>query len=387
MPALPPADEKRPLGIYVHWPFCEAICPYCDFNVARGRNVDERAWADAFLAELTHMRSKAVNHVVESIYFGGGTPSLMTPQTVCSLIGRIKSLWDVRDDCEVSLEANPTHAETERFTALAEAGVTRLSLGIQALNDKDLKRLGRRHSRHEARRAFDKARPLFDVVSIDLIYGRPGQSCGDWSAELGGALSWRPPHLSLYQLTIEPGTAFWTRRARGALAMPTEEELADLYEVTQDLCERAGLSAYEVSNHARAGFQCRHNLGYWRSQDYVGVGPGAHGRLTVHATRYAAETVRKPREWLRQVARRGHAVRCWEALPAKTQAAEWLLMGLRLSSGVSLAEYERIAAAPLAEDRVSELEDRGLVCRGGGRLHTTKRGRAVLDRVVEALAP
>ncbi len=387
MPVLPPADENRPLGIYLHWPFCEAICPYCDFNVARGRHVDEHAWTDAFLAELAHMRSKAVNHVVESIYFGGGTPSLMTPANVRRLIGHIKSLWDVRDDCEVSLEANPTHGETGRFAALAEAGVTRLSLGVQALNDKDLKRLGRWHSKDDARRAFDRARPLFDVVSIDLIYGRPGQSCADWSVELGEALSWRPLHLSLYQLTIEPGTAFWNMRARGALAMPPEEGLADLYDLTQELCERSGLSAYEVSNHALPGRQCRHNLGYWRSQDYVGVGPGAHGRLTVRTVRYATETVRKPQDWLRQVARSGHAVRCREALSAKTRAAEMLLMGLRLSSGICLAEYERISGAPLAEDRLAELEEQDLACRVDGRLYTTKQGRAVLDRVVEALAP
>ncbi len=379
--------NRRPLGIYVHWPFCEAICPYCDFNVARARQVDEQAWTGALARELDHMRSHAASHEVESIFFGGGTPSLLNPESLRRLIDHVKSLWRVRDDVEVSLEANPTHGEVERFRGFAEAGVTRLSLGVQALEDDALKWLGRWHTADEARKAFAAAAKIFDTVSMDLIYGRPGQSQSDWRAELAVALSWKPTHLSLYQLTIEAGTAFSKAEERGALVMPPNEALANFYESSQELCAAAGLSAYEVSNHAVPGVECRHNLGYWRGQDYIGVGPGAHGRLTVGGRRHATETVRPPKAWLARAVQQGHALEAMEALGSEAQAREMLLMGLRIEEGISLARYEQVAGAPLGQESLNDLVAEGLIRLAEGCVQATARGRLVLDSVIKALAP
>lgn len=387
MPASLATEAVRPLGIYVHWPFCESICPYCDFNVARARQVDEQAWTDALKRELDHMRSYAISHEVESIFFGGGTPSLLRPESIRTLIDHVKSLWRVRDGVEISLEANPTHGETGRFQGFAEAGVTRLSLGVQALDDEALKWLGRWHTADEARKAFAVAAQAFDTVSMDLIYGRPGQSHNDWQAELAIALSWKPSHLSLYQLTIEPGTAFSKAEERGTLVMPPDDALANFYQVSQELCAIAGLSAYEVSNHAVPGAECRHNLGYWRAQDYVGVGPGAHGRLTVEGRRHATETVRVPKAWLMSAERHGHGLETMEALGPEAQARELLLMGLRIVEGISLAHYEHVAGASLDWEALQSLEEEGLIRRGEGRVQATARGRLVLDSVIEALAP
>ena len=333
------------------------------------------------------MRSYSTEHVVETIFFGGGTPSLMDPKFVHLLIEHIKSLWPVSGEIEISLEANPTDGEAERFRAFAEAGVTRLSLGVQALDDEDLKQLGRWHSADDARKAFDAAKSIFDVVSMDLIYGRPGQSADDWGSELAEALSWEPVHVSLYQLTIETGTAFSKAQSRGTLALPPDDDLADLYELSQEMCDDAGLSAYEVSNHSAPGYECRHNLGYWRGQDYVGVGAGAHGRLTIDGQRCATETVRRPNAWREQVEQQGHAVELIEPLAPQAHGVELLLMGLRLSEGISLARCEGVAGVPLAQDRVAHLERQGLVRQVGGRLETTKRGRLVLNQLIEALAP
>jgi oxygen-independent coproporphyrinogen-3 oxidase len=311
----------------------------------------------------------------------------MSAETIRVLIEYVKSLWPCRGDLEVSLEANPTHGEAERFKGFAEAGVTRLSLGIQSLDDAALKWLGRWHTADDARRAFEAAQPHFDTVSLDLIYGRPGQTANDWQGELAKALSWQPAHLSLYQLTIEAGTAFAKAQDRGALVMPPDDVLAGFYQLSQELCEAAGLSAYEVSNHAKPGSECRHNLAYWRAQDYVGVGPGAHGRLTIDGERCATETTRAPRAWLEAVERQGHALETIEALPRNAQAAELLLMGLRIEDGISLALYEEVAGAPLAQSQVGQLIAEGLLREHAGRLQATARGRLGLNAVVVALAP
>ena len=381
-----PAEDWRAggFGVYVHWPFCLAKCPYCDFNSHVRASVDQDRWRRALVAEVRAAAAETPGRVVDTVFFGGGTPSLMPPETVAAVIEAIGSAWRLAPGAEVTLEANPTSAEAGRFRAYADAGVNRLSMGVQALRDADLKALGRMHDVAEARAAFDLARAAFDRVSFDLIYARQGQGLADWRAELGEAIAMAVDHLSLYQLTIEPGTRFGDLAARGRLRdLPPDGLAADLYLMTQDVCGAAGLVGYETSNHARAGAESRHNLVYWRYGDYAGIGPGAHGRLTAGGARWATETLLRPEAWLEAVETQGSGVSRREAVAAADQAVEMLMMGLRLREGVDLARHAALAGGPLAPGAIAGLVDLGLVVREGERLRVTDAGRPVLNSVLK----
>ena len=331
-------------GLYLHWPFCASKCPYCDFNSHVAASIDQRRWMRAYLGEITRIGTETSGRVLNTVFFGGGTPSLMDPEIVAAILERIRSTWPVANDLEVTLEANPGSVEAARFHAYAAAGVNRLSMGVQALNDPDLKRLGRLHSAAEARAAFEVARGAFPRVSFDLIYARQHQSAAAWVAELREALAMAVDHLSLYQLTIEDGTAFGARHFAGRLeGLPDDDLSADMYLITQDILADFGMPAYEVSNHARDGAESRHNLIYWRYGDYAGIGPGAHGRLTLGGLRFATETPRAPTAWLERVEREGHGEVPRERLSQGDQAAEYLMMALRLSEGLDLDRHARLA--------------------------------------------
>ncbi len=383
------ADQPgmRPLGIYVHWPFCLAKCPYCDFNShVRHRPVDAAAFGEALARELDHFRDRTPGHTVESVFFGGGTPSLMPPAEVARVIDRIAANWDVADDVEITLEANPTSVEARNFRGYRAAGVNRLSVGVQALDDKSLKALGRRHTSDEALTAWRLARRLFPRASFDLIYARPGQTLESWRNELSRALAEAPDHMSLYQLTIEPETPFAALHASGALVVPDEDVAAALYDLTQDLTGAAGLDAYEVSNHARAGEESRHNLIYWRYGEYAGVGPGAHARIGEASTYRALANEKHPETWLQLIGARGSGACEDTLLSASEQASEMLLMGLRLSEGIDPARYRRLAGRPLDAGRLHRLIADGLlVHRPDGRIAATPQGRRVLNAVIAAL--
>ncbi|MBW4706723.1 radical SAM family heme chaperone HemW [Roseobacter sp. YSTF-M11] len=372
-------------GLYLHWPFCEAKCPYCDFNSHVSRQIDQAAWCSAYLTELDRAAAETPGRVLRSVFLGGGTPSLMDPDTVARVIEKIRALWPCANDLEITLEANPGSVEAGRFRAYHAGGVNRISMGIQALNDADLRRLGRLHTADEAMKAFDIARNTFDRVSFDLIYARQGQSLADWQAELSRALSMAVDHLSLYQLTIEQGTAFRDRYTAGKLhGLPDEDLGADLYTMTQDLCGAQGMPAYEVSNHARDGAQSRHNLIYWRYGDYIGVGPGAHGRLTLQGDRWATECYSNPARWLASVAD-GSAEKPRTKLGRADQASEFLLMGLRLKEGVDLKRYEELAGAPLHPSTVTELVDLGMISMDAGKIIVLDQGFIVLNAVIAEL--
>lgn len=373
-------------GLYIHWPFCQSKCPYCDFNSHVSAQIDQQAWARAYLSEIDRVAGETEGRLLNTVFFGGGTPSLMDPDLVAALLDRIRARWTVANDFEVTLEANPGSVEAGRFRGFAQAGVNRVSMGIQALNDVDLRRLGRLHSVAEARAAFEIARDAFARVSFDLIYARQDQTLAAWQAELGQALAMAVDHLSLYQLTIEPGTAFGARHAAGGLkGLPDDDLSADMYMITQDICAAHGMSAYEVSNHAGQGAQSRHNLIYWRMGDYAGVGPGAHGRLTVAGQRWATSTPLMPQDWLAQVSRLGHGEAPRVAIPAQEQAMEYLMMALRLREGVDLARYAALAGAELPEVRMADLADQGLVTFDSARLAATDAGRPVLNGLLRAL--
>ncbi len=379
-PKLPPLP---PLGVYIHWPYCTRICPYCDFNVVRdrGREDQKGALVAAILGDLAaHARLTGPRRLM-SIFFGGGTPSLMAPEAVARLIAAARGLWTAADDLETSLEANPADAEAGRFAALAAAGVNRLSLGVQSLDDRTLRVLGRDHDAAAARRAIATALAAFPRVSLDLIYALPGQTAAQWAAALAEAAAMGPEHLSPYQLTIEPGTAFDRAVRRGALRPPGADLAADLYETTQAVLEGAGFHAYEVSNHARGpAARSRHNLIYWRGQDYVGVGPGAHGRLTLDGARHATAAPRGIGAYVASVGAGGTASPL-ERLTPRDAALERLLMGLRTDEGVPVND---LAALAIPGPRLAGLE--GLVHRAAGRLIATAAGRPVLDRVIAELA-
>lgn len=364
-------------GVYIHWPFCLAKCPYCDFNSHVSRNVDQALWRAALIREMEAMRALTGPREANTIFFGGGTPSLMPPETVAALIDAVEKLWGIAPGAEISLEANPTSIEAERFRGYASAGVNRVSMGAQALNDADLKRLGRMHSAAEARAAFDVARAAFSRVSFDLIYARQDQRPDAWAAELKEALAMAVDHLSLYQLTIEAGTRFGDLYDRGRLrGLPTDDRAAEMYEITQDICEAAGLPAYEISNHARKGAESRHNLIYWRYGDYAGIGPGAHGRLTVEGRRMTTETPRDPATWLK-----GAAITP-EALPDGAEADEYALMSMRLVEGMDMERHARLSGTPLRESRLQALEAEGLIRREGQRVAATSKGRPVLNALL-----
>lgn len=374
-------------GLYLHWPFCQAKCPYCDFNSHVAGNIDHDRWRDAYLIEIDRYADMLPGRVLNSVFFGGGTPSLMDPGTVAAILERIMARWPMANDLEITLEANPGSVEAGRFRAFAEGGISRISMGIQALNDRDLRRLGRIHSVAEAIQAYEIARKNFDRVSFDLIYARQDQTLHDWQAELSRALDLAVDHLSLYQLTIEETTPFGARHAAGKLrGLPTDDLAADLYEATQEICDAAGLGAYEVSNHARPGAESRHNLIYWRYGDYVGIGPGAHGRITRDGGKWATEARSNPEAWLRGVATatsEADAV----ALTGLDQATEYLLMGLRLIEGIRPERFERLAGRPLDASRLAELEELGMLRRHDGRVSATRKGRAVLNSVIRELLP
>ena len=379
--------EPAPFGVYVHWPFCRAKCPYCDFNShVRHGGIDEARFLAAYLAELRHFAALAPERRVSSLFFGGGTPSLMRRNTEAAMIDAVALHWTLDSDAEITLEANPTSVEAKNFAGYRAAGVNRLSLGVQALDDQSLKALGRQHTADEALAALALAKRHFGRVSFDLIYAREGQTERAWREELSRALDHASDHLSLYQLTIEEGTPFAARHAAGTLHVPEGGEARAMYLLTQELCEAAGLPAYEISNHARPGAESRHNLIYWRGHDYAGIGPGAHSRVTVRGAKRAFSTIKSPEAWLAQAEASGHGIESDEALDAAEVADEYLLMGLRLSEGIDLARHAAIGGPPLDELRIEALAHQGLIERGGERLAATPKGRLVLNRLILELA-
>ena len=380
--ASPPPEPAAAFGVYVHWPFCQAKCPYCDFNRHVRPHIDEARYARALVTELRHAASLMPDAVVGSIFFGGGTPSLMAPRSVARVLDEIAALWPVAGDAEITLEANPSSVEAARFRGYRTAGVNRLSLGVQALDDASLKALGRRHSVAEALAAVTLAREYFPRMSFDLIYARPGQTPDDWAAELVRALALCPDHLSLYQLTVEEGTPFAALHAAGRLAVPDENAGADMFDLTQALCEAAGLPAYEVSNHARAGEESRHNLVYWRGAPYAGVGPGAHGRLRLAGRWRATETLRDPARWLAAVEATGNGLSVDEPVDNIARALEIVLMGLRLTEGVDLSRLPAPAEKLIDAEAVATLAAQGYLAQVGDNLSITAAGRPVLDRVI-----
>ncbi|MCB9989482.1 MAG: coproporphyrinogen III oxidase [Rhodospirillales bacterium] len=376
-------------GIYVHWPFCASKCPYCDFNSHVHDTIDHAAWRGAYERELSYYAALTAGRAVSSIFFGGGTPSLMQPETTAHIIETIRRLWPVNDDVEITLEANPSSVEAGKFKGFRQAGVNRVSLGVQSFDDEALKFLGRRHDVGEARAALDIAADTFARYSFDLIYARPQQNVRDWQQELETALQYAGGHLSLYQLTIEQGTPFYQMYNRGEFSIPAEETAGDLYETTQSVLNIAGLPAYEISNHARAGQESRHNLVYWRYQDYVGVGPGAHGRLTIDGVKQATRTHRAPEEWLRRVDKDGHGGHPFETLDAQARVSEALLMGMRLSEGVPFSRIEDEGGedwqAFVAPAKVKALQDEGLLTEDPDRLCATPAGFQRLNGILRYL--
>jgi putative oxygen-independent coproporphyrinogen III oxidase len=381
-------DQQAAFGVYVHWPFCLSKCPYCDFNShVRHAAVDEERFARAFAREIETAAARAPGRTVSSIFLGGGTPSLMEPKTVGAILDAIGKQWRVASDVEVTLEANPTSVEATRFRGYRTAGVNRVSLGVQALDDVSLKALGRLHSAREALEAVAIARQAFDRYSFDLIYARPDQTPAMWADELKLAISEAAEHLSLYQLTIEEGTPFFGLHAAGKLQTPDEATARALYDVTQEVCAREGLPAYEISNHARAGAECRHNLVYWRGDEYAGIGPGAHGRLDIDGVRHAIATEKRPEAWLMRVEANGSGVVTDDLLNSEECADEFLLMGLRLAEGIDPKRYTALSGRPLDPRRVALLREEGAISVDpDGRLRVTRSGFPVLDAVVADLA-
>ena len=373
-------------GLYVHWPFCQSKCPYCDFNSHVAAQVDQSRWLLAFEAEIDRIGTLTEQRVLNSVFFGGGTPSLMEAATVQGILDRVRATWSLANDVEITLEANPGSVEASRFEGYAAAGVNRVSLGIQSLDPDDLRRLGRMHSVDEARAAIGVAQSVFDRVSIDLIYARQDQGLAAWRDELRRALDFGTSHLSLYQLTVEDGTVFGQMHAKNLLrGLPDEDLSADMFELTQEITAAAGLPAYEVSNHARPGDESRHNLIYWRMGDYAGVGPGAHGRLTIGAGRVATEAERMPAVWLdRTLSAPGGAERV-ESLSDADRANEYLIFALRLREGASLDRFADLARTPLADGALKEVIELGLLEREGDRIRTTDRGVMMLNGVLRRL--
>ncbi|MEX3017296.1 radical SAM family heme chaperone HemW [Gymnodinialimonas hymeniacidonis] len=378
--------QEGGFGLYIHWPFCEAKCPYCDFNSHVAAKIDHSAWLTAYLSELTRAAEETQGRTLQSVFFGGGTPSLMKPETTARILEAVRAHWPTANDIEITLEANPSSVEAGRFRAFRDAGISRVSMGIQALSNGDLRRLGRLHTVEEARKAYDIARTCFDRTSFDLIYARQDQTLEDWRTELAEALTWGSDHLSLYQLTVEPGTAFGARHKAGGLkGLPDEDLSADLYDLTQELTDKAGLPAYEISNHSADLAQSRHNLIYWRGGDFIGIGPGAHGRLTLDGHRYATETLLAPQKWLDAVATSGTGESARTPITAQEQAEEYLMMSLRLSEGSDLARFERIMGHPIPQTKIDHLGDLGLIEQNANRIMATQVGRPVLNGLLREL--
>ncbi len=374
-------------GIYVHWPFCKAKCPYCDFNShVRHGGVDALSFATALGTELAWFAERTKGRTVSSIFFGGGTPSLMPPDAVGHVLDTIGKLWSVSPDVETTLEANPTSIEAENFRGYRGAGVNRVSVGVQALNDADLKALGRQHSAEEAIAAFRLAARIFPRVSFDMIYARPNQTLEGWREELKRALGESQGHMSLYQLTIEPGTAYFDLYNKGSLVTPTDDRAADLYDLTQELTGQAGLPAYEVSNHAAPGHESQHNLLYWRYGEYAGVGPGAHSRLADGINRRALVVERHPETWRDLVTSQGHGVVSDSVVPPEDQASEYLLMGLRINEGIDIDHYAALAGREIDSSKLAGMKSMGLIKREGQRVKATADGRKLLNAVIAELA-
>ena len=385
---MPNMSLISPFAVYVHWPFCLSKCPYCDFNShVRHGGIDEARFVRAYEAEIAATAERVPGRIVSSIFFGGGTPSLMHPSSVQAILDCIGKHWTVAPGVEVTLEANPTSVEATRFRGFRAAGVNRVSLGVQALDDAALKDLGRLHTAQEALDAVAVARSIFERYSFDLIYARPRQTLEAWATELKRAIAEAAEHLSLYQLTIEPDTPFFGLHKAGKLPVPDDDLARDLYDLTQVVCLNAGLPAYEISNHARPGAECRHNLVYWRGHDYAGVGPGAHGRLTIDGRRIATATEKRPEAWLMGVEERGTGLTVDEKLTSGETADEYLLMGLRLAEGIDPARYSALSGRALNPKRVSILREEGAVeTTADGRLRVTQSGFPLLDAVVADLA-
>lgn len=372
-------------GLYIHWPFCQAKCPYCDFNSHVVANIDQDAWATAYLSELDRVAENTSDRILGTVFFGGGTPSLMDPHVVDQIMGRIRRNWNVANDFEVTMEANPTSVEAGRFKAYRMAGVDRVSLGIQALNNKDLKALGRLHSVAEARAALDIAQSTFDRVSFDLIYARQDQVLDDWREELETALTFGADHMSLYQLTIEQGTAFGDRFNLGKLrGIPTDDVAANMFELTQGIMTDAGMPAYEVSNHAKPGQEARHNLIYWRGGDYLGIGPGAHGRITIDGIRYSTETQLSPVGWLQQVKTTHSGAGQVETLSAEDQATEYVMMSLRTTEGTELARLPKSIMKDIY-NKINTLQDSKLVEIAEDRITVPASKRILLNAILGEL--
>ena len=377
---------KRGFGLYIHWPFCQSKCPYCDFNSHVAAQIDQARWQAAYLAEIERAGKETSGQILQSIFFGGGTPSLMDPDLVAAILDKVRTAWPMSNDPEITLEANPTSVEAGRFAAFRQAGVNRVSVGVQALNDDALRQLGRMHSANEAIRAVEIAQATFPRVNFDLIYARQGQGVDQWGRELAEALALGARHMSLYQLTIEEGTVFHERNRRGLLhGLPDEDLSADLYQFTQMRCEEAGLPAYEVSNHALAGEESRHNLTYWRGGDYVGIGPGAHGRLTSDGFRTATETYRLPESWLKAVETQGNGELARHVLTPEEAGSEFCLMGLRLKEGIPVSRFEQLTGRRLQDRVIRSLSEDGLVHYDGRRLSATTAGMLVLNGILRAL--
>lgn len=382
-------DDHRGFGIYIHWPFCKAKCPYCDFNSHVRERIEEGTWRESYLREIAHYAAMTPGRSVSSLFFGGGTPSLMQPATTEAVIDAVARHWQIANDIEITLEANPTSVEAGKLKDFRRAGVNRVSLGIQALDDADLKFLGRQHNQSEALTALDLAATTFERFTFDLIYARPGQSVAAWAQELARALTFAADHISLYQLTIETGTVFEQAYARGDFVLPEEDLQAELYELTAAVLSEAGMRDYEISNYAKAGSESRHNLTYWRYGDYVGIGPGAHGRLTIDGSKVATRQHRAPERWLEMVAAQGHATRQHDAVNIEQRIAELTMMGLRLAEGIPLARFEaeagRAFSACLDPARLARLVAGGFVARQDDRLFATPAGRQRLNTLLGEL--
>lgn len=376
-------------GVYVHWPFCLSKCPYCDFNSHVHDTIDHKQWVKSYLREIEYIAEMTKGRTVETVFFGGGTPSLMEPETVHEILSAIQKHWTVSPDWEVTLEANPTSSEAEKFKAFKQAGVNRLSLGIQSLREDDLKFLGRTHDIAQAKGAIELAANTFDRFSFDLIYARPQQTVEQWTAELKEALAMAVGHISLYQLTIEKNTPFFIRHARGEFKVPEEELGADFYDATEEVMAQEGFQSYEVSNYARAGEQSRHNLIYWRYGDYAGIGPGAHGRLALDGKKYATRTHRAPDIWLERTLQNGHAHHKFEFIDHLQRLQEAMMMGLRLSEGVPVArlteEYQGDIFEVLSKEKISKLQNEGLLIFENGIIRATHEGRKCLNGVLNYL--
>ena len=380
-------SSEPAFGIYVHWPFCKAKCPYCDFNShVRHVEVDTMSFARGLVSELQWFAQSTKGRTVTSIFFGGGTPSLMPPAAVAAVLDEIAKLWSVSETVEITMEANPTSVEAENFRGYRSAGVNRVSVGVQALNEADLKALGRQHSPDEALAAFRLAAKIFPRVSFDMIYARPRQTTAQWKEELTRALAEQQGHMSLYQLTIEPGTAYFDLHAKGSLVVPDEDRATDMFELTQELTEKAGLDAYEVSNHAKPGQESRHNLLYWRYGEYVGVGPGAHARIADGENRRAIVMEKYPEAWRKNVSENGHGIVEDTIVAPKDQASEYLIMGLRISEGIDLARYEKLNGMAMDANKIAGLKSLGLIKREGSQLKATIQGRRLLNALITELA-